>query len=75
MSFKVFNSGLVLGFVLVLLKTFQLKGVTLSEEDKRAYNHDLYMNNLPEKDVYINLLKAAGFSDIQVGLTKRFLFK
>lgn len=23
------------------------------------------MNNLPEKDVYINLLKAAGFSDIQ----------
>jgi len=51
---------------------FQLKGVTLSEEDKRAYNHDLYMNNLPEKDVYINLLKAAGFSDIQVGLTKSF---
>ncbi|KAM7439460.1 hypothetical protein ABFA07_011212 [Porites harrisoni] len=44
---------------------FQLKGVTLSEEDKRTYNHDLYMNNLPEKDVYINLLKAAGFSDIQ----------
>ena len=30
------------------------------------------MNNLPEKDVYINLLKAAGFSDIQVGLTKSF---
>ena len=51
---------------------FQLKGVTLSEEDKRAYNHDLYMNNLPEKDVYITLLKAAGFSDIQVGLTKNF---
>lgn len=49
--------------------------MTLSEEDKRAYNHDLYMNNLPEENVYINLLKAAGFSDIQVGLTKRFLFK
>ena len=30
------------------------------------------MNNLPEKDVYINLLKAAGFSDIQVSLTKTF---
>lgn len=30
------------------------------------------MNNLPEKDVYINLLKAAGFSDIQVGLTNSF---
>ena len=30
------------------------------------------MNNLPEKDVYINLLKAAGFSDIQVGLTRSF---
>ena len=54
---------------------FQLKGVTLSEEDKRTYNHDLYMNNLPEKDVYINLLKAAGFSDIQVGLTKKFLIE
>ena len=49
--------------------------MTLSEEDKRAYNHDLYMNNLPEKDVYINLLKAAGFSDIQVGLTKKFLIE
>ena len=46
--------------------------MTLSDEDKRTYNHDLYMNNLPEKDVYINLLKAAGFSDVQVGLTKSF---
>lgn len=49
--------------------------MTLSEEDKRAYNHDLYMNNLPEEDAYIKLLKAAGLLDIQVGLTKRFLFK
>ena len=30
------------------------------------------MNNLPEKDVYINLLKAAGFSNVQVCLTKSF---
>lgn len=75
MSFKVFNFGFVFGFVLVLLKIFQLKGVILSEEDKRVYNYDLYMNNFFEKDVYINFFKVVGFLDIQVGFIKRFLFK
>lgn len=45
---------------------FQKPGVTLTEEQKRTYNEDLYMDNLPEKEVYISQLKAAGFTDIQV---------
>ena len=45
---------------------FQKPGVTLTEEQKRIYKEDLYMSNLPEKDVYISQLKAAGFTDIQV---------
>ena len=45
---------------------FQKPGVTLTEEQKRIYKEDLYMSNLPEKDVYLSQLKAAGFTDIQV---------
>lgn len=40
--------------------------MTLTEEDKRSYKRDLYMTNLPEKNLYINQLKDAGFTDIQV---------
>ena len=45
---------------------FHQAGVTLTKEDQRTYDHDLYMANLPEKDAYISHLKAAGFTDIQV---------
>ena len=45
---------------------FQKPGVILTEEQIRIYEEDLYMSNLPEKEVYISQLKAAGFTDIQV---------
>lgn len=47
---------------------FQQTGVTLTEEDKKSYERDLYMKNLPEKDAYMSQLKEAGFTDIQVCL-------
>ena len=40
--------------------------MTLTEKDKESYESDLYMKNLPERDVYVNLMKDAGFTDIQV---------
>lgn len=45
---------------------FQQTGVTLTDKDKESYENDLYMKNLPERDVYINVMKDAGFTDIQV---------
>ena len=45
---------------------FQQTGVTLTEEDKKSYERDLYMQNLPEKDAYMSHLKEAGFTDIEV---------
>lgn len=39
--------------------------MTLTDKDKESYENDLYMKNLPERDVYINLMKDAGFTDIQ----------
>lgn len=44
---------------------FQKPGVILTDEQMRVYEEDLYMSNLPEKQVYITQLKAAGFTDIQ----------
>ena len=38
----------------------------LTEEETRMYKEDLYMNYLPEKDVYVEQLQAAGFTEIQV---------
>ena len=46
---------------------YQKSGVDLTEDDLRVYEQDLYMSNLAEKDAYISQVKAAGFSDIQVG--------
>ena len=46
---------------------YQKSGVDLTEDDLRVYEQDLYMSNLAEKDAYISQVKAAGFTDVQVG--------
>ena len=38
----------------------------MTDEERRIYEEDLYMINLPEEDLYIRQLEAAGFTDIQV---------
>ena len=45
---------------------FQQTGVVLTKEDNESYERDLYMKNLPEKDVYVKHLEEAGFIDVEV---------
>ncbi|XP_068727878.1 uncharacterized protein [Montipora capricornis] len=53
---------------------FQQTGVVLTKEDNESYERDLYMKNLPEKDVYVKHLEEAGFIDVEfLDLTSEFL--
>ena len=40
--------------------------MVLTKEDNETYERDLYMKNLPEKDVYVKHLEEAGFIDVEV---------